>query len=370
MLQSRVLVVVIASAVVLLYCSPVLANSIVNKEDDVKDNDIPIVGILTMEPSSYTRKKFADRNLTSYLAASYVKFVEGAGARVVPIWIGKSPEYYKDIVTKINGVVLPGGATYFNNSQGYADAGYHIYNAAIELNEKGTYFPLWGVCLGFELIAYIESNRTEHRAICSSNRQPLPLEFVEGYNTSRLFGSAPTEVISMLKKKNVTANFHQFCITKKIFHEYGFDKNYNILSINHDWDGFEFISSIEHKRYPFYGVQFHPEKNLYEFIRNRGIPHMLEGILTSQYFAYFFVAETRKNMNKYTDPKEEENSLIYNFDPVYTGKNGSSFMQQYLFEGDKTAIPIPGFGYRPMSRRISLAKKNRSSQRSQDSNDI
>lgn len=38
-------------------------------------------------------------------------------------------------------------------------------------------------------------------------------------------------------------------------------KNFNILSLNEDHEGNVFISSAEHKSYPIYGVQFHPEKN-------------------------------------------------------------------------------------------------------------
>jgi hypothetical protein len=41
-------------------------------------------GILSQELSDYMHDKFPG-NYTSYIAASYVKYVEGAGARVVPI---------------------------------------------------------------------------------------------------------------------------------------------------------------------------------------------------------------------------------------------------------------------------------------------
>ncbi|XP_055914172.1 gamma-glutamyl hydrolase A-like isoform X2 [Eupeodes corollae] len=337
MLQSRVAFLISMSAAVFLCCAPIVVNSYIVFTSEPEENATPIVGVLTQEVSFKTQIKYPCRNLTSYIAASYVKFVEGAGARAVPIWIGQSPEYYKDIVTKVNGILFPGGATSLNKSNGYAEAGFHLFQAAKELNEQGIYFPIWATCLGFELLTYIEANKKEHRSSCSSQKQPLPLEFKEGYNKSRLFGNAPDDVISILKKHNVTANFHQYCITEKTFEEYGFDKDWDILSVNHDWNNFKFISTIEHKRYPFYGVQYHPEKNLYEFIENRGIPHSAQSIRAAQYFADFFINETRQNMNKFSDSKEEENSLIYNYTPEFTGRAGSSFVQQYLFTGNKTA---------------------------------
>lgn len=48
-------------------------------------NDRPIVGILSQETYS-VNKYFPDEEYKSYIAASYVKFIESAGARVIPIW--------------------------------------------------------------------------------------------------------------------------------------------------------------------------------------------------------------------------------------------------------------------------------------------
>lgn len=39
-------------------------------------------------------------------------------------------------------ILLPGGATYFNNTNGYADAGQHIYDIAIKMNDHGDWFPI------------------------------------------------------------------------------------------------------------------------------------------------------------------------------------------------------------------------------------
>jgi len=64
-----------------------------------------------------------------------------------------------------------------------------------------------------------------------------------------------------------------------------------VLSLNHDKGGIKFISTLEHKQFPFYGLQFHPEKNLYEWAIKKNIPHGINAIIVSQYFANFFVNE-------------------------------------------------------------------------------
>ena len=41
--------------------------------------------------------------------------------------------------------------------------------------------------------------------------------------------------------------------------------NYDILTTDYGTQGVGFVSSIEHKEYPIYGFQFHPEKNAFEW---------------------------------------------------------------------------------------------------------
>ena len=66
---------------------------------------------------------------------------------------------------------------------------------------------------------------------------------------------------------------------------------FRVMSVNKDWNGFEFISTLEHVILPFYGTQFHPEKNIYEWINGKNIPHGDNATKTSQYFADFFIKD-------------------------------------------------------------------------------
>jgi hypothetical protein len=70
----------------------------------------------------------------------------------------------------------------------------------------------------------------------------------------------------------------------------GIADEWRILSVN-SYKGIEFISSIEHKAYPFYGVQFHPEKNAFEW-KTESIPHSADAILVGQFYGNFFVNES------------------------------------------------------------------------------
>lgn len=235
-------------------------------------------------------------------------------------------------------VLLPGGATFFNQSRGYAEAAGHIYDIAMKINDKGNYFPLWGTCLGFEVILYVSNNNTEYRDDCASSSQSLPLEFTVGYETSRLFQNAPANIINILKNENVTPNFHMYCATIDGLATSGLNKTWKVLSVNHDWNGLEFVSTIEHVKYPFYGVQFHPEKNLYEFVKNKNISHTADAVSYAQYFADFFLSEARKSTNNFPNSTIENDLLFYNYVPEFSGKKGSAFAQIYGFTNDGSKI--------------------------------
>ncbi|XP_058795648.1 uncharacterized protein LOC131666769 [Phymastichus coffea] len=308
-------------------------------EDDSSLNNRPIIGILSQEISKRWTKVYRD-TYDSYIAASYVKYIESAGARVVPIWIGQDENYYKNMISKINGVLFPGGDASFNMKNGYADAGEIIYKLATRYNHNGNYFPLWGTCLGFELLTYLAANRFEHRTHCSSHHQALPLQFVTDFKNSRLFKNTPTDIINILKKENVTGNYHSLCVTKQGLIRANLTNKIRVISMNYALDHTKFISSFEHIKLPFYGVQFHPEKNPFEWIKGLNIPHTRNAVRVAHYFADFFVNETRKNHQKFSDDQEEDKALIYNFNPQFTGVNSSYFTQMYMFKAKDIIIRI------------------------------
>lgn len=62
----------------------IVADNVQCKQIEVK-TDAPIIGVLAQE-IVWPKNKHWQNIYESYIAASYVKFVEGGGARPVPIW--------------------------------------------------------------------------------------------------------------------------------------------------------------------------------------------------------------------------------------------------------------------------------------------
>lgn len=293
----------------------------------------PIIGILSVDIPPNIKKEL-NATAQSNIPTSYVKYVEMGGARAVPIFINRDDEYYKQLFKKVNGILFPGGSVSLDTS-GYATAAVILYDLAVQENEKGIYFPLWGTCLGFEMLSQLIANGSFLKN-CSAQDIAVPLEMTQGFYRSRLFRSIPPTILNSVITRNVTANFHRRCLPPQ-------NENPNaslwslihVLSTNKDINGSSFVSTFEDKRYPFYGVQWHPEKNNFEWTKEEhNIPHDDEAIQVAQYFANFFIREARRNGHKYENITEEEAAVIsnYNNQNYYFFHNVTTTMKErYIF---------------------------------------
>ena len=54
-----------------------------------------------------------------------------------------------------------------------------FYDMAVEAYDaRGDFFPIWGTCLGFELLALFAVDGQENLKACSSQQQALPLSII------------------------------------------------------------------------------------------------------------------------------------------------------------------------------------------------
>jgi len=298
-------------------------------------NNRPVIGILSQGiPHNLDPLLPPVHNFSSYIAASYVKYLESAGARVVPVIVGRSQEYYEELFLSLNGLLLPGGDTNLMTSN-YAKTAHYMFDLAIKANQAGDVFPLWGTCQGFEMLAILSRGWKHALTNCHSEAQLLPLIPLEGWQESRLFGQAPPEVVNHLTSLPITLNFHTRCLTMENFTRFDMEKFWNPLSINTDLDGLDFISSMEAKDYPFFSTQFHPEKSPYEWTDripdfDDDISHSREATNAAFYMAQFFVNYARQSNHSFTNRQILKEHLIYNHRTWYSG-DVWCFQQVYLF---------------------------------------
>jgi len=112
------------------------------------------------------------------------------------------------------------------------------------IKEISPSIPTLGICLGHQAIAYsYDGNIVNSKHIMHGKTSTI-----KHNNESKLFHNIP--------KKFSAARYHSLCVDRTFNHE-----NINITSWSDDGE----IMSLEHKKYPIYGIQFHPEAILTEY---------------------------------------------------------------------------------------------------------
>lgn len=100
-----------------------------------------------------------------------------------------------------------------------------------------------------------------------------------------------------------------WCTTNENFTKDSLDKEWLITATNINMHGLEFISSVEHKKYPFLAVQFHPEQSL-EWNSSNNFSYSKNSILANKYFYDLFISLTKLNANTFRKEKDKSDALI------------------------------------------------------------
>jgi gamma-glutamyl hydrolase len=173
-------------------------------------------------------------------AKSYVKWIESSGAKAVIIPYNVSLQKLLDILTKIRGIVFIGGAIenkkLYSHEQyiTYVTTLYQAYTRIKKYNEEGRHFPIWGTCLGFEMLMLFHQHKPLEHLFDSmkihEKNDPSTLSLLP----SRVQSFFPKDILQEMKTRP--------CVTHH--HKYGFDiqsyKNITIVSTDSD-----FINMIE-----------------------------------------------------------------------------------------------------------------------------
>lgn len=306
---------------------------IVNKVKDHDLNDRPIIGILSQpgDPAP---------NGMSYIAASYVKWIESAGARVVPIFYDMSEHEIRQRFSMINGLLLPGGGASLKPGHQFYESASLLVHLAIAANDNGDYFPVHGTCLGMETLSIIVTQNYTILADYDAEDAPAPLLYTDLASSSHFIRSLPEDVRVALQNSAIAMENHGKGLSMTSYKENSkLEDFFKVISLSIDKSGNPYVSTLEARKYPIVATQWHPEKNSFEWTPTLHIPHSPEAIRMSQEVANFFVKEARRNLHKPENELVEDDMLIYNWAPHFTGRRSyegeeKDFEQSYFFERD------------------------------------
>ena len=310
----------------------------------------PVIAILTI-PNTFSKHK----KTHSYLPNSYVKWIEMSGARVIPLQYDLPFNLTKSILSQCNGILFIGGQVdHHMISREYHDFTQKVKKIFTYIrgeNDKGNYYPIFSICLGFELLYMLSDNPNASQLEYNYNKY-IGISKVKARNymskNKFLRGNFKISKIFSKKERNYQAN--NGCVFQN--HGLGFfpnapymkqyNKQWHIVSLASENASSpkKYVNIIEHKKYPFYGTQFHPEKVIFEWL----IPEIVHSKVArsiSKRFSSFFIRECKKNKNVLYS----RSLLIYNYTlfsrpdiikalhpkKYILKKNKSSFETSYYF---------------------------------------
>ncbi|NP_001234434.1 gamma-glutamylhydrolase 1 precursor [Solanum lycopersicum] len=287
----------------------------------------PIIGIVS-HPGDGATGRLSNATNVSYIAASYVKFAEMAGARVIPLIYTEPPQVLNQKLNLVNGIIFTGGwakdGLYFDVIKG-------IFQKVLEKNDAGEHFPLLAICLGYELLTMIITNDNNILEEFSAASQASTVQFVENVNIEgTIFGRFPPVLLKKMSIDCLVMQNHHFGISPERFQvNKDLSSFFRVLTTSTDENNKVYVSTIQAQRYPIAAFQWHPEKNAFEWGSSR-IPHSEDAIQVTTHVANYFISEARKSSNKPV-AREVLDSLIYNNNPTYGGKAGKGYDEVYLF---------------------------------------
>ncbi|KAG2282084.1 hypothetical protein Bca4012_050609 [Brassica carinata] len=297
-------------------------------------NHRPVIGILS-HPGDGASGRLSNDTTSTYIAASYVKFAEAGGARVIPLIYNEPEDFLFKKLELVNGVIFTGG---WAKKYEYFDMVTKIFKKALERNDAGEHFPIYGICLGFELMSIIVSQDRGILQRFDAEDNASSLQFVENVNIEgTLFQRFPPELLRKLSTDCLVMQKHRWGITPEKFKaNHALSSFFEIVTTCIDENSKTYVSTVKAKKYPITGFQWHPEKNAFEWGSSQ-IPHSADAIQVTQYAASYLVSEARKSLNRPSSEKVLKN-LIYNYKPTYCGYAGKGYDEVYLFTQPRSRL--------------------------------
>lgn len=248
---------------------------------------MPVIGILSM-PMTVE----GDADDVSFIDTSYVKYVQGGGATVVPIFFNSTAEQVQEQFEHLDGIFFTGGAAMPTSFPRYFATAQLLYKMVVDQGKT-----LWGTCLGFQTITDIVSAQPDGvLGKYPAMNMPMSLNLTSyGDQQSKIYSQLPGEMKRAFTQGGLTENWHNYGVGVDTFAKYMEPAGFQMVSTNVDTNGVEFVSTFEHPNHRIYATQWHPEANQYD-PDPKGDAHIVHSSLATAAMGYMagFIAENAR----------------------------------------------------------------------------
>lgn len=205
---------------------------------------------------------------------------------------------------EIHGILLPGGGNDLTpGASRFMLAAAVVWEHALQANERGEEFAVFGTCQGWEMLAVLTSSAGEaildKSGAFNSELMGCPLEFTDyAREESEMFSELSVTLLDALANEPLTVNAHTKGVTPEVVEQHSdLNNTWRILATSVDQDGKRFVTAVEAKHLKgVFATQFHPEKAQFNWPHQGAIErsHTEEGALLGQHLANVFVRHARK----------------------------------------------------------------------------
>ena len=166
--------------------------------------ETPVIGIVTQTLEAEMHNDTRFDGYKYYIMQSYVDWVEAVGARVVPLIQGDLEEVTLEKLSKVSAVIFPGG------DGDYLEFGRFVFERVKQINDNGTYLPLWGTCMGYEnMVSYVSDDGWNVLGVYDMDSASLTLDFVVDPSETKMYQWLGAEAF-LFNDHNVTYNSHHW----------------------------------------------------------------------------------------------------------------------------------------------------------------
>ncbi|KAF4664486.1 hypothetical protein FOL47_005097 [Perkinsus chesapeaki] len=281
----------------------------------------PLVGVLTLPCG-----KLCPAGGGGYIAASYVKWLEAAGAQVVPIPHYGSRDEVSTLLGMVSGVLFTGGG-----GQGllWDNLTKWIIEARQTAELQG--LPVFGTCLGFERIMQVAAkNDSILEQTPGADDVSLTLRWTKHEDSVMESDHYFSEVKKATEARNMTYNHHDWGVWLDQLHMYPEAMvDLRVLATSRSFGSErDFVAVVEGRNAldGVWAVQFHPEKPSFEWNSKLSIDHSRISVAANRFFGDFFLDGVRTHIPRdgCSTVSEEAPALIYNYPLVFTGWRNST----------------------------------------------
>lgn len=311
------------------------------------DKDIKIngfkrkIGILSLPLSVSFRKKIIKRNNGKYslrklnnildkssqISSVYHEFINSYAMEAISIDYNQDLNTILSQLEELDGILLTGGPNLFDLKEykkdnlsyfrlnkeknlKYLTVIKGILEKSKEINDEGRTFIVFGICLGFQGILMTESDLDIRISNVERKNFSDYIYIPKNKIKTKINKEIPKKYVKKLRNQRITFFNHSLGFKVSDFRKFEeLEYQYHISLTYKDANYGKCVAAIEHKYYPIYAIQFHPEKLLYDESGNYDLNKGKTAIKISSYFEKLIFAP-------FNLPKRSE-SLIPKFPKLY-----------------------------------------------------